>query len=126
MASTEGWAVLTGWCGLLGRNKQNRANDVPFSPVAGGERDFMKNTRTLRIDTINGGKGSIDYTRERVIAMPISIQGTVKADGTLELDGKVSLPAGRVQVAVQPLAPPERRSLLETREPIRAPQPARG
>jgi hypothetical protein len=33
----------------------------------------------------------------------IVVLGTVKLDGTLELEGKVSLPAGRVQVTVQPL-----------------------
>jgi hypothetical protein len=34
---------------------------------------------------------------------PIVVQGTLKPDGTLELDQKVDLPAGRVQVTVQPL-----------------------
>jgi hypothetical protein len=31
------------------------------------------------------------------------IQGFVKSDGTLELEEKVSLPAGRVQVTVMPM-----------------------
>jgi hypothetical protein len=31
------------------------------------------------------------------------VQGTLKPDGTLELDEKLNLPAGRVQVVVQPL-----------------------
>jgi hypothetical protein len=34
---------------------------------------------------------------------PLIVQGIVNADGTLELEGKVSLPPGRVQVTVQPL-----------------------
>ena len=40
---------------------------------------------------------------------PVTVQGIVKADGTLELEGTVSLPAGPVQVQVQPVAsaPPE-------------------
>jgi hypothetical protein len=33
----------------------------------------------------------------------IVVEGTLKADGTLELDQKLSLPAGRVQVIVVPL-----------------------
>lgn len=33
----------------------------------------------------------------------IVVNGTVKADGTLELEEKVPLPAGPVQVTVQPL-----------------------
>jgi hypothetical protein len=36
--------------------------------------------------------------------MQISAQGTVKPDGTLELDGPLPLPGGRVLVIVQPLA----------------------
>ena len=31
------------------------------------------------------------------------VEGTLKPDGTLELDEKLPLPAGRVQVIVQPL-----------------------
>ena len=33
----------------------------------------------------------------------IVIQGVVKPDGTLELEGKVPLPAGRVSVTLQPV-----------------------
>jgi hypothetical protein len=33
----------------------------------------------------------------------VVIQGFVKPDGTLELDGKVGLPAGRVSVTLEPL-----------------------
>jgi hypothetical protein len=36
-------------------------------------------------------------------ATPIVIQGTVKPDGTLELEGKVPLPAGKVSVTLQPI-----------------------
>src|SRR5437016_3055941 len=34
----------------------------------------------------------------------IVVQGTVKPDGTLELAEKLDIPAGRVQVVIQPLA----------------------
>jgi hypothetical protein len=36
-------------------------------------------------------------------ANTVVLQGLVKPDGTLELDGKVPLPAGRVSVTVQPV-----------------------
>jgi hypothetical protein len=32
----------------------------------------------------------------------VVVQGTVKPDGTLELDGKIPMPAGRVLVTIQP------------------------
>jgi len=38
--------------------------------------------------------------------MQLSMQGTVRADGTLELDEKVSMPVGRVLVTVQPVVQP--------------------
>jgi hypothetical protein len=34
----------------------------------------------------------------------VVVQGVVKPDGTLEVEGKVPLPAGRVQVTVEPLS----------------------
>jgi hypothetical protein len=40
------------------------------------------------------------------MSMQVTLQGTVKADGTLELDDKVSLPEGRVLVTVQPVVQP--------------------
>jgi hypothetical protein len=36
-------------------------------------------------------------------AKPVVLQGVVKPDGTLELEGKVPLPAGRVSVTLQPV-----------------------
>lgn len=36
-------------------------------------------------------------------ASGVTVRGTLKPDGTLELDEKLNLPAGRVQVTVQPL-----------------------
>ncbi len=38
--------------------------------------------------------------------MQISAQGTIKPDGTLELDNPLPLPGGRVLVIVQPLVEP--------------------
>lgn len=35
---------------------------------------------------------------------PLTVQGTIGTDGKLELDQPLPLPAGRVQVTVQPLA----------------------
>jgi hypothetical protein len=37
-------------------------------------------------------------------AYPVVVEGTLKPDGTLELDQRPDLPAGRVRVTVQPLA----------------------
>jgi hypothetical protein len=36
-------------------------------------------------------------------ATRVVVEGTVKPDGSLELDSKLDLPAGRVQLIVQPL-----------------------
>jgi hypothetical protein len=33
----------------------------------------------------------------------VVVQGTVKADGILQLDEKLNVPAGRVQVVIEPL-----------------------
>ena len=38
-----------------------------------------------------------------VSATHVVVEGTLKADGSLELDGKLNLPPGRVQLIVQPL-----------------------
>lgn len=56
------------------------------------------------------------------------IEGTLKPDGTLELDQKPSLLPGRVQVTVKPLAPSPggRRGLVEVMDEIRQSQRARG
>ena len=56
------------------------------------------------------------------------IEGTLKPDGTLELDQKPSLSPGRVQVIVQPLSKPGLpiRGLVEVMDDIRAGQRARG
>jgi hypothetical protein len=59
---------------------------------------------------------------------PLMLQGTVKPDGTLVLDEKLSLPPGRVQVMLQPLAiaASQRRPVLEVIAAIRREQEARG
>ncbi|MBY0233278.1 MAG: hypothetical protein K2W96_28695, partial [Gemmataceae bacterium] len=44
-------------------------------------------------------------------AEPVVIGGTVRADGTLELDGKVPLPAGRVSVALRQVPAAQKASL---------------
>jgi len=55
------------------------------------------------------------------------VQGTVRPDGSLELDQKISLPAGRVQVLVQPLVqPPPNDPFWMMMERIWADQKARG
>ena len=56
------------------------------------------------------------------------IEGTLKPDGTLELDRKPTLSPGRVLVIVQPLSKPALplRGLVEVMDDIRASQQARG
>jgi len=57
----------------------------------------------------------------------IVVEGTLKPDGTLELDQKPSLAPGRVQVIVKPLpSPTGRRGLVEVMDEIRQSQRARG
>lgn len=58
----------------------------------------------------------------------IVIEGTLKPDGTLELDQKPSLLPGRVQVTVKPLplTGTPRRTLVDVLDEIRRRQQARG
>ncbi len=58
----------------------------------------------------------------------VVIDGTLKPDGTLELDQKPALSPGRVTVTVKPLVPPPagRRSLVEVMDEVRQAQRARG
>jgi hypothetical protein len=56
----------------------------------------------------------------------IVVQGVVRADGTLELADKLNVPAGRVQVVIQPLPDVSAGTFLERMEAIWAGQRARG
>lgn len=58
----------------------------------------------------------------------VIVQGTLKPDGTLELDQKPPLSPGRVLITVTPLAssPAERRGLVEVMDEIHHGQRARG
>lgn len=59
---------------------------------------------------------------------PVTIEGTLQPDGTLQLDQKVNLSPGRVQVVVQPLpkAASGARTLAAVMDEIHASQQARG
>jgi hypothetical protein len=60
-------------------------------------------------------------------AEPTIVMGTLKPDGILELDEKLSLPAGRVRVTVEPVTAGEVEDPLMARlEAIWAGQKARG
>lgn len=56
------------------------------------------------------------------------IEGTLKPDGTLELDRKPNLPPGRVEVTVKPLTTSltGQRGLVEVMDEIRQSRRARG
>jgi hypothetical protein len=56
----------------------------------------------------------------------VVVQGIVKADGTLELAEKLNVPAGRVQVVIQPLPDMPDDTFLQRMEAIWAGQQARG
>jgi hypothetical protein len=58
----------------------------------------------------------------------VTVEGTLQPDGTLQLDHKLNLLPGRVQVIVQPLAPSSsaKHALVEVMDEIRAGQLARG
>jgi hypothetical protein len=56
----------------------------------------------------------------------IVVHGVLKPDGTLELDEKIPLPAGRVQVIVQPAYDPAADPFWQAMEQIWAGQRARG
>jgi hypothetical protein len=56
----------------------------------------------------------------------IIVQGIVKADGTLELAEKLNVPAGRVQVVIQPLPDVSSEAFLKRMEAMWAGQKARG
>jgi hypothetical protein len=60
------------------------------------------------------------------MSMPVSIQGTLKPDGTLELDQKPNLPPGQVLITVQPLTVAAQRGLADVIDEIRRGQQARG
>lgn len=61
------------------------------------------------------------------MSIQIVAQGTVQADGTLHLDERVPMPAGRVQVTVQPVVqPPPDDPFWASLQRIWADQKARG
>jgi len=61
------------------------------------------------------------------MAIQLTLQGTVKSDGTLELDDKVPMPSGRVLVTVQPVVqPPPNDPFWQRLEQIWSGQRARG
>jgi hypothetical protein len=57
---------------------------------------------------------------------PVIVQGLVKPDGTLELEGTVSLPAGPVQVQVQPVPSPPKEDWWQYLQRCRAELEASG
>jgi hypothetical protein len=66
--------------------------------------------------------GHSKSNRRKSMVTPAILEGTLKPDGTLELDQKPNLAPGRVQVIVQPLSQqisPKRRGLADVIEEIR-------
>jgi hypothetical protein len=60
------------------------------------------------------------------MSMPVILQGTLKADGTLELGQKLNLPPGQVVVTVQPVTALPSHGLADVIDEIHKGQQARG
>ena len=74
-----------------------------------------------------GSDGHGDRVTESAMSVQITLQGTVKADGSLELDDPVAMPEGRVLVTVRPIVQPDPNDPFWQRmEQIWAGQRARG
>src|SRR5438046_596298 len=72
-------------------------------------------------------RGHEDRITESSMSVQITLQGTVKADGSLELDDPVAMPEGRVLVTVRPVVQPDPNDPFWQRmEQIWAGQRARG
>jgi hypothetical protein len=67
-----------------------------------------------------------EFEEREMSQTAIVVRGIVRADGTLELAEKLSVPAGRVQVVIQPLADVSTGTFMERMEAIWAGQRARG
>jgi hypothetical protein len=62
-----------------------------------------------------------------MLATHVVVEGTLKPDGSLELDAKLTLPPGRVQLLVQPLPElPQDDPFWQMMQGIWAAQKARG
>jgi hypothetical protein len=59
----------------------------------------------MKLRKMNAGAESrhIKPERRSMSATHVVVEGTLKPDGSLELDSKLNLPPGRVQLIVQPL-----------------------
>jgi hypothetical protein len=58
--------------------------------------------------------------------MRMEVTGTVQPDGTLVLDEKLALPAGRIRLAIEVVTPSGRKDLWDTLEKIWAERKERG
>ncbi len=123
----------------VGRVVKVRANQVKveFNPSVYMPTPYRSENKILQFAEMERVETALEraargYTENQPAAtqeVPMSlttttIQGTVKPDGTLELDEPLKLPAGRVVVTVQPL-PPEltAEEFLAFMEKIRAMRP---
>src|SRR5271166_4608685 len=72
-------------------------------------------------------KRQIEPERRSMSATHVVVEGTLKPDGSLELDSRLDLPPGRVQLIVQPLPElPKDDPFWQMMEGIWAAQKARG
>jgi hypothetical protein len=86
----------------------------------------MTGTARARVQLKSERGDDAHHTEGSMSQTAIIVQGVVKPDGTLELDEKLNVPAGRVQVVVQPLPDLSSDPFWQTMEAIWARQAARG
>lgn len=77
---------------------------------------------------MGGPAGRIAPEKGSAMSLPVvTVEGIIKPDGTLEIAGKVDLPAGQVQVTLVPLSePPQDDPFWRRMQAIREGQRARG
>jgi hypothetical protein len=76
------------------------------------------------------GQGTIDRRDSAMSAARITVPGTIRPDGRLDLEATVGLPPGPVRVTIEPVPAPEGqptgRGILDVLDAIHAGQRARG
>jgi hypothetical protein len=105
------WDAIVAIRGGIPRNRKWRG-DLPRVRQSGEDVETSRGLDRawdlwleLRLRKMNAGveKGTSSREERSMSATHVVVDGTVKADGTLELDSKLNLPPGRVQLIVQPL-----------------------
>jgi hypothetical protein len=87
---------------------------------------MINNVRVCRIQSKSERRSCTHLTEANMSQTAIVVQGIVMPDGTLQIAEKLNLPAGRVQVVVQPLPDLASDPFWQSMEAIWTGQAARG